>query len=118
MRRSNGIYGLCGCLLLSGAYAADCGREDIAYYLREGFTPAGRGLFGRQAEQPQKQDAEEYRPAEGIDIDRPETHFADFLGTMRETPLAVWTLAKGQGGQVMLYILTGGECLSACHWSF
>jgi hypothetical protein len=26
-------------LLLSGAYAADCGREDIAYYLREGFTP-------------------------------------------------------------------------------
>lgn len=84
MRRWNGIYGLCGCLLLSGAYAADCSREDIAYYLREGFTPeqitqlcgtegAGQGTGNEAGQRP---DDYQSLGSEQGDADTPATYLA------------------------------------------
>lgn len=39
MHLRNRVYALFVMLAVGGAHAADCSREDIAFYLEEGFTP-------------------------------------------------------------------------------
>ena len=82
MRPRNRVYALFAMLALSGANAADCGREDIAFYLEEGFTPeqitrmCSTAMTGEEAAGQNTGDLRSLDPPDPADSGDPATYLA------------------------------------------
>ena len=85
-------------------YLGNTSVDEFYYPLNKILDAAGiidRGLLADRVEKPQEESPKEYRPAQGVNIYRPETHLDSLLRCMGKPPVTVVCAAQGQKRQMV-----------------